>query len=213
MKPRERMLESGERSLSDEELIAILLRTGSNGQNVLELAREVLGKFGSLSSLSDATVEELTSVKGIGVAKATSLKAALELGKRLHEELVKKPKRIRSPEDVVRLCHDMRYETREVVRVFAVDNSLSYISHRDYSSSLGSMVEISRRDVLRYLVRVGASAFFMAHNHPSNSKPSPDDIEMTKKLLRAGKIVGIELVDHVIIAPDSFTSLKREGLI
>ncbi len=213
VRPRERMILGGEGTLSTEELIAILLRTGGNGKNVLKLAEEISEEFPSLVDLANASLEELMNIKGVGLAKATSLKAALELGKRLHEEMVKTPRRLRSPSDVYNLCSDMRFKNHEILRIIALDNSLAYISHRDFSSSLSSVVDVSRRDLFRYLLRVGASGFLVVHNHPTNPDPSENDVEVTKSLKKAGDILGLKLVDHVIIGKSSYRSLREEGLI
>ncbi len=213
MKPRERMLSGGEESLSNEELLAILLRTGGNGKSVLELASEILKEFPSLLDLASASLDEMMAIKGVGLAKATSLKAALELGKRLHLEMSKVPRKIKTPRDVYNICFDLRFKGFETIRVIAVDNSISYISHRDFSASLSSVVDLSRRDVFRYLIRVGASGFFLVHNHVSSPKPSDEDIEATKIMKEAGEILGIALIDHVIIGRNAYTSLREEGLI
>ncbi len=213
LKPRERMMEGGERSLSNEELIAILLRTGGDGKDVLELSREIVQKFPTLRELSNAAIEELMSIKGVGVAKATSLKAALELGKRLHEELVKPKRRLKKPEDVLTICEDLKFESKEILRIIGVDGSLGYISHKDFTSSLSSAVELSKRDIFKFLIRIDAVGFFMVHNHSSSPKPSDEDIRLTRSLKKAGEVLDIKLVDHVIIGPKGFTSFLKEGLI
>ncbi len=212
MKPREKMRSIGVNSLSNEELLAILLRTGGGGKSVLALSREILEEFPRLSELVSASLDELLSVKGIGMAKATSLKAALELGKRLYLEMLRKPKKIRSPEDVYSMCEDMWFHQRELLRVIAVDESLSYISHKDFPG-ISSAVSVEIRDLMKFLLRVNASAFFLAHNHRSNISPSEDDKLFTLKALEAGDILGIRLMDHIIVGPREFYSFAKKGLI
>ena len=212
MKPREKLIKFGPHVLENEELLAILLRTGSGEKSVLDLSREIFEVFPSFSSLASATIDEILSVKGVGVAKATSLKAALEVGKRLHLEMVKKPKRVKSLGDVLTFCEDLKYLNEEVLRIIAVDGSLSYISQRDFHG-LSSAIYVEMKDIMRYLMRVNANAFFICHNHRSSTKPSDEDKEFTLKLLQAGDILGIKLVDHIIVSARSFYSFAEKGLI
>ncbi len=213
MKPRERLLKVGPEALSDEELVAILLRTGGDGKDVFELSKRIFELYPSLTALADASLNELMKIKGVGLAKAASIISALELGKRLHREMVKERKKLKTVKDVATLCEDMRYMTREVFRIIAVDNSLSYITHKDYTSSAKTFVEISVKDIFSFLIRTMADGFFIVHNHKSNLKPSKEDVELTLKIKKAGVILGIPCIDHVIISPKGYISLKSEGLI
>ncbi len=212
MKPREKLLRFGPHVLENKELLAILLRTGTDKKGVLDLSKEILESFPSITSLAEATVEEILSIKGVGIAKAASLKAALEIGKRLHLEMVKKPKRIKSVEDLLPFCEDLKFQDGEVLRIIAVDGNLSYISQKDfYGSSSAVYVEI--KDVMRYLLRVNASAFFISHNHKSSLNPSEEDKKYTLRLLHAGDILGIKLLDHVIVTSRGYYSFSKKGLI
>ncbi len=213
MKPRERMKLSGPESLSTKELLAILLRTGSNGMDVFELSEKVLEKFPTLSSLFSASVDELTSINGVGLAKATALKAALELGKRLYLEISEKSFKFDKPEFVYNFSKDLIFKQEEVLRVIAVNNDLRYLAHKDFSGSTSTFIAISIRDIFNFLVKISADGFFLIHNHRSNPNPSRDDIELTEKIKDAGDILGIKLIDHVIIHPRGYTSLKAKGLI
>ncbi len=213
MKPRERLLKSGPDALSVEELIAILLRTGGDGKNVMDLARMITNVYPRLSELSAATVQELMRIKGVGLAKATSLKAALELGKRLHLEMVMSPKKLYKPDAVAEMCQDLLFSPTEVLRVIGVDNDLRYIAHRDFQNSLKSIVEVGMKDLMSFLLRIGADAFFLVHNHRSVPNPSRADVIFTKRVSKASDILGIRLVDHVIVHPKGFTSFRNEGLI
>ena len=212
VKPREKLVKFGPHVLEDEELLAILLRTGSGKKSVLDLSREILETFPSFASLASATVDEILSVSGVGIAKATSLKAALEIGKRLHLEMIKKPKKIKSLEDALNFCEDLKYSNEEILRIIAVDRSLSYISQKDFHG-LASAIYIELKDVMRYLLRVNASAFFVCHNHQSSPKPSDEDREFTLKLLHAGDILDIKLVDHIVVSARGFYSFAKKGLI
>ncbi len=210
MKPRERMLRAGPEALSNEELIAILLRTGSEDKGVLELARDILKAFPKLSDLVSASLQEIMRIKGVGMAKATAIKAAVELGKRLHTEITEKPKRLKSVKDVLDFCLDMRFASEEKLRIIGVDSALHYTAHRDFPG-FSSGVSVQMRDVMRFLIRIGADGFFAVHNHRSNPKPSREDEIFTSKLLEAGDILGVRLIDHVIISPKGYYSFSEEG--
>ncbi|MCD6450664.1 MAG: DNA repair protein RadC [Thermotogaceae bacterium] len=213
MKPRERLKQSGSEALSTKELVAILLRTGANGMDVLKLSERVLEKFPTLSSLFSASVDELTSINGIGLAKATALKAALELGKRLYLEISEKRSKFDKPEFVYNFSKDLIFKQEEVLRVIAVNNDLRYISHRDFSGSTSTFIVVTIKDIFSFLIKISADGFFLVHNHRSNPNPSKNDIELTLKIKNAGDILNIKLVDHIIIHPKGYTSLKTEGLI
>ena len=212
MKPREKLLKFGPQVLENEELLAILLRTGTDEKDVLDLSREVLEVFPSFTSLASATVDEILSIKGVGIAKAASLKAALEIGKRLHLEMVKKPKKSKSVEDLLPFCEDLKFRDGEVLRVIAVDGSLSYISQKDFHGS-SSAIYVEIKDIMRYLMRVNASAFFISHNHRSSPNPSDEDKEYTLRLLHAGDILGIKLLDHIIVSARGYYSFAKKGMI
>ena len=213
MKPRERLRLSGPESLSTKELLAILLRTGSSGVDVLKLSEKVLEKFPTLSSLFSAGVDELMSISGIGLAKATALKAALELGKRLYLEISEKRFKFDRPEFVYNFSKDLIFKQEEVLRVIAVNNDLRYIAHKDFSGSTSTFVAISIKDIFNFLVKMPADGFFLVHNHKSNPNPSRDDIELTGKIKDAGEILGIKLIDHVIIHPKGYTSLRERKVV
>ncbi len=213
VKPRERLLKSGPQALSNEELIAILLRTGDEGKGVLELSKELLERFPRLSELMSASLGELMSIKGIGLAKATSLKAAFELGKRLHMELVSNSKKLDSPRKVADFCMDMVFHHSEILRVIGVDNGLRYLAHKDFQSSLKNAVEVGVKEVFSFLLRVGADAFFLAHNHRNVREPSAEDINITRKIRSASDILGIKLVDHVIVHPNGYVSFREKGMV
>ncbi|PLV60357.1 hypothetical protein AS005_03505 [Thermotoga sp. KOL6] len=213
MLPRERLIKAGPEALSKEELIAILLRTGRKGKHVLELARILFEKFdSSLVKLTNANIEEIASVNGVGIVKAVTLKAALELGKRLHEELEGIPKRLDSPEKVYRHCKDMIYLEKEAVKVICLDRKLNLISEVVITVGTSEKSLVHPREVFRTAIRTNASGIIVAHNHPSGDPtPSREDRLITKNLKEAGKILGIDLVDHVIISKRGYFSFKEGG--
>lgn len=214
-RPRERLIRQGAESLSNQELIAILLRTGTRSESVLQLSNRVLAFFDRIQDMQHATLEEMTSVKGIGEAKAVQLLAAVELGKRLTRKQSTERYVIRSPEDAATyLMPDMSNLNQEhfVVLFLNVKNEVLH-SRTIFIGSLNSSI-VHPREVFREAVKRSAASIICAHNHPSgNPSPSPEDIEVTKRLSEAGKIVGIDLLDHIIIGDHKFLSLKEGDFI
>lgn len=212
-RPRERLIQQGAQSLSNQELIAILLRTGTREESVLHLANRVLLYFEQLHELKHATIEEIVSIKGIGEVKATQLLAAVELGRRLAQKQVNDRFTIRSPHDAAAfLMPDMTSLTQEhFVTVFL--NTKNQVIHRQtiFIGSLNASI-VHPREVFREAVKRSAASIICAHNHPSGvPTPSPEDIEVTKRLQEAGYIIGIDLVDHIIIGDHQFVSMKEKG--
>lgn len=212
-RPRERLVRQGAASLSNQELIAILLRTGTRNESVLVLANRVLSSFDKIQDLKDATIEEYTKVKGVGQAKATVLLAATELGKRLYQQHTEDRFTIRSPEDAAAyLMTDMTSLKQEhfVVLFMNVKNEVLH-KQTIFIGSLNSAI-VHPREIFREAVKRSAASIICAHNHPSgNPTPSPEDIEVTKRLTEAGALMGIEVLDHVIIGDHQFISLKEKG--
>lgn len=212
-RPRERLMRQGAASLSNQELVAILLRTGTKQESVLMLANRILSSFDKIQDMKDATVEEYTKVKGVGQAKAVQLLAAAELGKRMYRKYSEGRYTIRSPEDAAAyLMTDMASLTQEhFVALFL--NVKNEILHKEtiFIGSLNSSI-VHPRELFREAVKRSAASIICAHNHPSgNPAPSPEDIEVTKRLTEAGAIMGIELLDHLIIGDHQFISLKEKG--
>ena len=212
-RPRERLIRQGASSLSNQELLAILLRTGTKQESVLHLANRVLGFFEQIQELKNATLEEMMTVKGIGQAKAVQLLAAVELGKRLSQQKTNEKFTIRSPSDAATyLMPDMTSLTQEhFVTLFL--NVKNQILHKQtiFMGSLNASI-VHPREIFREAVKRSAASIICAHNHPSGSpSPSTEDIGVTKRLMEAGKLMGIELLDHVIIGDHQFISLKEKG--
>ncbi|MCX8065375.1 MAG: DNA repair protein RadC [Candidatus Hydrogenedentes bacterium] len=215
-RPRERLARLGPEALKDAELIAVILRTGTNRVSVVTLAENLLTEFGNLRRLAQATVEEITSrVKGIGKVKAIELKAALELGKRLASYTKEPSHKIRSPRDVVDLLMTTYkdYETEHFTCIFM--NVRNYvIKVLEISKGGLDSAVVSPSEVFRHAVRIGACNVILAHNHPSGDpEPSPADIDISNQLIEAGKILGIQVLDHIIFGDGKYVSLKERGLI
>lgn len=215
-RPRERLEQRGPEALKDAELMAVLFRTGTRELNAVALAEMLLAHFDhSLRRISQASLEELQEVKGIGRVKAIEIKAALELGKRLEAHKRGIVEKIRSSEDVSRLLmHKFKeYETEYFVTLLMnTKNEVLKIHEVSHGGIDGT--EAMPRDVLRKAVRESAAAIIVAHNHPSGDpEPSRADIALTKRLADAAQIVGIALLDHVVFGDGRHVSLKERGLM
>lgn len=215
LRPRERMKLAGSEGLSNAELIAIILRTGKKGKEVNELAKEVLDKFdNSLRSLSNASLDEIASLGGIGLAKAASIKAAFELGKRLYAELSKPRIVLDNPSSIFEFCHDMRLCEKEIARVILLDSRLSLITYKDVTVGTNNLTLFHPRDIFRLAVRTNAIGVILVHNHPSGDpSPSKDDERVTTSVVEAGKILGIKVIDHIIVGKSNYYSFRANGKI
>ncbi|TSB46233.1 RadC family protein [Alkalicoccobacillus porphyridii] len=212
-RPRERLLQNGAAVLSNQEIIAILLRTGTKKDSVIDLAGKVLAHFDGLPLLKEATIEELCEIGGIGTAKAVELSAAMELGRRIHSMQTAEKYVIRSPEDVSNLVmEEMRFLKQEhfVCLYLNTKNQLLF-KHTVFIGSLNASI-VHPREVFKEALRRSSASIICLHNHPSGDPtPSREDIDVTKRLYEAGRVLGIELLDHIIIGDRTFISLKEQG--
>ncbi|MGC9321145.1 MAG: RadC family protein, partial [Kosmotogaceae bacterium] len=206
--PRERLLKYGPGSLSNSELIAILLRTGAKGKGVVQLSEELLDQYGSLTALLSAEVAELMTAKGLGTAKAVCLKAALELGQRIFREMTERTKvRLDEPQGVYYLCNDMAFMDRETVRVISLDTKLNYRGLNTVSVGILDSSLLHPREVYKPAISRTAAAIILVHNHPSGDpSPSKEDEGITSKIRDAGETLGIKMLDHVIIGSGKYYS-------
>ena len=210
-RPRERLEKYGPEKLSNPELLAILLRVGGKGINVVEMSKKILKKF-SDNKLAEANFKELKNSFGLGPAKACEIIACFELGRRLLKG--KKSALLLSPQDVWRELKDIRENKKEHFVIFFLDARNQEIKREIISIGSLNASLVHPREVFEPAVSSLAAQIIIAHNHPSgNSDPSEDDLEITKRLVKAGKILGIEVVDHIIVAQNKFISLKEEGVI
>ena len=214
-RPRERLREYGPRHLNNSELIAILLRTGMQGENVLALASRLLSRFNGLAGLGKAGFFELCSQKGVSEAKACQLLAALELGKRLVSLAPEERTPLNSPEDVANLVSaEMSSLDQEHLRVLLLNTRHELLSIQEiYAGNVNSAV-VRVAEVFRPAVRDNAPAIIVVHNHPSGDPaPSDDDVRVTKDLVDAGKLLGVEVLDHLVIGSGNrFVSLNQKRL-
>ncbi len=213
-RPRERLLKYGADSLSDAQLLAIILRTGTNNLSVLELSIELLQKFDGIKGLDDASVAELRAFKGLGDAKIAQIKASFEIGKRLishkaAEQLLNSASAIY--EYLIPKLNNLK---KEVFIALLLDTKLKLIKEVKISEGILNQSLIHPREVFKEAIKESAYALVVAHNHPSGDPtPSKEDIEITKKLLEASRILEISLLDHVIIGNGCYISLKEKGVI
>ena len=214
-RPRERLIKLGPQALSDSELVAILLRTGMKGKSAMDISRSLLIHSRSLRELSRMTPSDLTRMEGIGEAKAAELLAAVEIGRRVQASSDEERPVLRSPDDAARrLIPYLRDREKEsfVVLVLDAQNALRNLSEVSSGTLNASLVH--PREVFKVAIKNSAAAILVAHNHPSgNPEPSSEDIEITRQLVESGRILGIPLHDHLIIAGNTFTSLAERGLI
>lgn len=215
LRPRERLIRHGPEALSDIELLAILVRTGAANASALTVATALLGRFQDLRSLMQASVEELSSIKGIGPAKAAQVKAALEIGRRVSAVPLTVRTSIKSPEDAAGLVmEEMRYLDREHFCALILNAKNHVIAREKISIGTLNSSAVHPRELFKAAIRRSAAAIILVHNHPSGDPaPSSEDLEVTAKLVEAGKIVGIQVLDHIIIGDNMFVSFKAKGLI
>ncbi len=215
LRPRERLMKDGPSALSNKELLAIILRTGTRAESVLELAGRLLTLHGGLRGLVTAEPAELSSISGIGLAKAAQIRAALEIGKRVSSLAPEVRPVINSPLDVsFLLMEEMRYLDREQFRTVSLNTKNQVIETEVVSvGSLNSSI-VHPREVFKNPIRRSANSLILVHNHPSGDPtPSKEDIAVTARILEAGKILGIEILDHIIIGDNKYSSLKEKGLL
>ncbi len=213
-RPRERLKNYGEAALSNAELLAILLRVGSPGENVVTLSTRLLKEFYGLDGLARASFSDLAQVRGISDAKIAHVKAALELGRRLLLTSADSRPQITSPADAANmLMLEMGSLEQENLRIILLDTKNRVLrSPTIYIGNVNSSI-IRVGEVFREAVRENATALIIAHNHPSGDPtPSPEDIHVTRSFVEAGILLGIEVLDHVIIGHQRFVSLKERGL-
>jgi DNA repair protein RadC len=214
-RPRERFLQNGPQSLSNQELLALLLRTGTKEESVLQLSNRLIQSFEGLRLLKEASVEEMTEIKGIGEAKAIQILASVELGRRINQLNDQDRYVIRSPEDGANYCmEEMRFLTQEHF-VCLYLNTKNQVLHKRtvFIGSLNASI-VHPREVFKEAFRRSAASIICLHNHPSGDpSPSREDIEVTKRLVECGKIIGIEVLDHIIIGEHKYVSLKEKGYL
>jgi len=213
-RPRERLVRHGAAVLTNSELLAIILRVGMQGENVIELSSRLLSKYGGLGGLLGAELDVLRAERGLGAAKAITLKAALEVGRRLTLLDATERPQILGPGDVATLLAlDIGFQSQEQLRVLCLDQKNRVVlQHTVYQGTVNSSVARAA-EVFRPAVSRNCPGIIVVHNHPSGDPtPSAEDIRMTERLRRAGEALEIELLDHIIFGHQRYVSLKERGL-
>lgn len=213
--PRERFLAHGAQALATNELLAIILETGTKISSVSEVAQAIMTESQDLAGLRQMNYPQLVQIPGIGRAKALKILASIELARRMQTFEVKRTQRIRSPKDcALMFLDDLRFEQQEqfICLYLNTKNEILY-QKTIYIGGLNSIV-IHPREVFQQAIRVAAASIICVHNHPSGDPtPSQDDIKTTKRLVDVGAIVGIDVIDHIIIGDNTFVSLKEKGYL
>lgn len=213
-RPRERLAALGPQALTNAELLAILLRVGVQGENAVEVGQRLLKKFNGLNGLHRAPFKELMDQHGLGEAKAAQIKAAIELGRRLTLEAPQERPAINSPADAAALIqYEMSALEQEHLRVVLLDRRNRVLEVVEvYKGSVNSS-QVRVGELFKDAIRANASAIIVAHNHPSGDPtPSPDDVAVTRAIVQAGKLLDIDVLDHLVIGQAKWVSLKERGL-
>ncbi len=215
-RPREKAIYNGVETLSNAELLAMFIRTGTKEKSAIDIGEEIISlSERGIGFLSTCSIEDLSEIKGIGTAKACEIKAAVELGKRIATTPSHKRKPISSAEDAVDFFMErMRYYEKEHFNILLLNSKGEIISEKNISIGDISSSIVHPRETFTWAVRLRATALILVHNHPSgNPEPSNEDIRVTKRLIDVGELLGIKVLDHIIIGDGIYTSMKKEGII
>jgi DNA repair protein RadC len=214
-RPREKLLKKGAHTLSNAELIAVLIRTGTKGKNAIELSRAILKEVKNLRELDEIDISGLYKIKGLNSAKIANIKAALELGKRVLSEKRKKKGIIKSSKDVYEIMLPfLRDKKREVFKAIFLNAQNNIIEISTISEGSVTSSVVYTREIINLANRYGAASMIFVHNHPSGDpKPSKEDKNLTEDLVLGGRIMGIRVLDHIIIGDNIYFSFSDEGLI
>jgi DNA repair protein RadC len=214
-RPRERLFKLGSEALSAQEVLALILGRGIKDESVMVTSQKLISRFGGLKGVANASLEQLTQTKGIGPAKAAQIKAALELSKRLEADVSEHPRQVlKSPEDVVAVMRSkLKGKKKEHFWVICLDTRNRLINCRPVSMGSLDTSIVHPREVFKEAFSSSAASVIFVHNHPSGDpEPSKEDIEPTKRLAKAGEIMGIDILDHIIVCDKNYASLKASNL-
>ncbi len=214
-RPRERLQKVGPDNLSIQEVLALVIGRGIPGKSVMTIAQELISRFGNVQAISRATLEELSQIKGIGIAKAAQIKASFELARRERAEIVEENFDVKSPEAVFKLIgSSIKDKAKEHFKLILLNSRNKKIGISSISTGTLTTSLVHPREVFKEALAHSAASVILAHNHPSGDpEPSEDDLKITRKLVESGKIMGVEVLDHIIIGKDKFYSFREKGLI
>ncbi|MBP7213535.1 MAG: DNA repair protein RadC [Anaerolineaceae bacterium] len=210
-KPRERMATVGVQALSNAELLAVLLNSGTRDLSAIDLGSKLLNDFGGFKGLHRADLSSLMEVKGVGLAKAARIKAAVEVGYRLSKERDDEPVLIKTPEDIYEVVgFEMESLSQEELWLLMLNSRNRYLGKEKLYKGSQDATTVRVGEIFKEAVRKNVYAIALVHNHPSgNPAESPEDVNMTRAVIEAGRILDIRLLDHLIVAGDNFTSIRR----
>jgi DNA repair protein RadC len=213
-RPRERLQKFGAEALSSQELLALILGRGIRGESVMVTAQRLLSAFGNVKNISQASLEELSAIKGMGTAKASQLKAAFELARRKEEDTGEQIS-VKSHQDVIKLVRQkLKDKKKEHFLILCLDTRNNLIKISNISTGTLDANLVHPREVFKEAIQSLSSSIILVHNHPSgNPEPSDADIDITKRILETGKAVGIDILDHIIIANNRSFSFKEKGIV
>lgn len=213
-RPRERLRDYGPEALADAELLAILLRVGVSGVNVVQLAQQLLIECGGWRGLQQASFHALQGRHGMGAAKAAQLKAALEIGRRLAMLSLEERFQISSPDDVAKLMLiDMAHLDQEHLKTICVDTKNRVLKIQTVYIGTLNAAGMRVGEIFKEAIKINSAALILCHNHPSGDPtPSPEDIAVTRQIVEAGKLLDIEVLDHLVIGQGRYVSLRERGL-
>ncbi|WP_313756308.1 DNA repair protein RadC [Tissierella sp.] len=215
-RPREKLYSHGPGALSNEELLAIIIRTGNKDDSAIDLARKILSKDNrGLVYLRDTTIQELMETKGVGECKAAQILAAIEIGKRINFREALSKVKITEPSTIANLYMDeMRYLQKEHFRIVLLDTKNQIIVTEEISVGTLNASIVHPRDVFKAAIKRNSNSMILIHNHPSGDPaPSNEDINITNRLVDAGNLIGIKVLDHIIIGDNRYISFKEKNLI
>ncbi len=215
-RPRERLLRLGPDALSSQEILAIIISRGTAGKSVMNIVQALISKFGNLKRIAEASIEELCEIDGIGPAKACQIKAAFEFGKRIEEwSEDEKKTEIKTTLDVLKVVRNkLKDKKKEYFLLLALNSRNQLIKTIDISMGSLDTAVVHPREVFKEAIGALAASVICIHNHPSgNPEPSDDDLNLTKRLVQAGNLIGIEVLDHIIIGSEGYYSLKSHNLL
>lgn len=214
-RPRERLIKFGPEALSAQELLALVIGRGIPKKSVMNIAQELLAKFGNIRSVSQASIEALAEIKGIGLAKAAQIKATFELGRRQELEPELKDYDIKNPQSIVKAIRSsIKDKAKEHFKLILLDSRNKIIGISTISIGTLNASLVHPREIFKEAIIHNSASVVLAHNHPSGDpEPSEEDIKITERLVESGKILGIEVIDHIVIGKTNFVSFKERGLL
>ena len=214
-RPRERLIKLGPEALSAQELLALIIARGIPGKSVMNIAQELLSKFGNIKEVSEATIEQLCEIRGIGPAKAAQIKACFEIGKRGELEPEQKKYDIKNPQAIVKAVGaSIKNKAKEHFKLIILDSRNKIIDITNVSIGTLNANLAHPREIFKDAISHNAASVVLVHNHPSGDpEASEDDLKITKQLVEAGRILGIEVLDHIVIGKNSFVSMKDKKLL